>query len=88
MRRTTTRSYMAMCGNLLRELRNSPDLKLSDRVLILQRLSQTYKSLKELHASTDGIEALAKSIKQLKQDLENKQNKPLQILDPEAAANG
>jgi len=80
MRPTTTRTYLSMCDALLRELRNSPDLKLSDRILMMQRLSQTYKTLKELHQSGAALEQLGKQIKQIKQDLENKQNKPLEIV--------
>jgi len=80
MRPTTTRTYLSMCDSLLRELRNSTELKLSDRILMMQRLAQTYKSLKELHQSGDAITKLGEAIKQIKRELENKQNRPLEIV--------
>ena len=88
MRRTTTRSYLNYTGKLLRELRNSPDLPLKDRVSLLERLARTFKGLKELHQSTEAVNELAAQIKQIKKDLENKQNLPLQIVEPETEAAG
>jgi hypothetical protein len=78
-----THTYLVLCGELLTELRNSKGLKLSERVLIMSRLSQTYKQLQELHQSSAGIEALSKAIQDIKADLDNKQNLSPRLVEPE-----
>ena len=88
MRRTTTRSYLNYTGKLLRELRNSPDLSLKDRAALLERLARTYKSLRELHESTEALGELGRQIQQIKKDLESKQNVPLQLIEPETEVAG
>lgn len=87
-RRTTVKTYIAMTGSLLRELRNQKELALSERTLILQRLASTYKNLKDLARDSEELVRIEKQIAELKKDLDSsKKTGPTGIVQ-ERAENG